>query len=184
MAITLILIDLSVQLAYPYLMELISKESVLWNYLEPDIKGLISDGEHLLDLVLEEEKGTTDFSYLVFPISKAYEGFLKKLFLDTGVINEHDFYGDDVRIGRILSPNFRKANPKLFNKICLKDSVAEDSAGKDLADRLWGAWHVGRNRVFHYFPHNFRRLNYAEALAIIQQVVSQMDEAVRVCSLS
>lgn len=165
-------------------MQLISRDSVLWEYLEPDIQGLLADGEHLLDLVREEDKNTTDFSYLVFPISKAYEGFLKKLFMDTGVINEKDYYGDEVRIGRILSPNFRKANAKLFRKICLRESASKNEAGEDLADRLWGVWHIGRNRVFHYFPHNFRRLNYSEALEIIHRVVSQMEEAVLVCSLA
>ena len=175
--------DLCLSLFYALFMQLLSRDSILWDYLEQDIKGLISDAEHLLDLVREEDKGTTDFSYLVFPVSKAYEGFLKKLFLNVGIIDEKDFYGDDVRIGRILSPNFRKSNPKLFKGICLRESANVDERGEDLADRLWEVWHVGRNRVFHYFPHNFRRLSYSEALEIIQKVIAQMEEAVAVCAL-
>lgn len=178
------LVDDFLTLDYPKEMELVSRDSFLWQYLDQDHRALIQDGEHLLDLVREEDKSTSDFSYLVFPVSKAYEGFLKKLFMDTGVIDEKDYYGDEVRIGRILSPNFRKANPQLFNKICLRDSAAENSQGQDLADRLWEAWHVGRNRVFHYFPHNFRRLNYNEALEIMHLVISQMEEAVSVCNLN
>ncbi len=164
-------------------MELVPRDSVLWSYLESDLQGLISDGEHLIDLVREEDKRTSDFSYLVFPVSKAYEGFLKRLFLDTGVITEKDYYGDDVRIGRILSPRYRHAHPEIFNRICLREDVAEDAHGSDLADRLWEVWHEGRNLVFHYFPHNFRRLNHDEALHIILMVISQMHEAVRVCAL-
>ncbi len=164
-------------------MELISRESFLWGYLESDIRGLIADGELLFDLVEEKDKGTTDFSYLVFSFSKAYEGFLKKLFLDMQIINEKDYYGDDVRIGRILSPKYREDHHEVFDKSCLENSAEEDDTGKDLGDRLWETWHRGRNRVFHYFPHNFRRLSYTEALDIVRQVVSQMEEAVRVCCL-
>ena len=158
-------------------MEIVSRGSILWMYLESDIKGLITDGEKLLDLVREEDKEVSDFSYLVFPFSKAYEGFLKKLFMDMGVIDEKDYYGDDVRIGRILSPNYRKENAGFFNKICLKNS----GKGEDLADKLWASWHKGRNRVFHYFPHNFRRLTYLEALDIIRELAGMMGEAVLEC---
>jgi hypothetical protein len=165
-------------------MQVIDRKSPLWVYLQDDIRGLVSDGEHLLSLVTEEEKNVTDFSYLVFSFSKAYEGFLKKLFLDTGVINEKDYYGDDVRIGRILSPNYRRANLALFDRICLKERGSADSSGKDLADRLWSTWHRGRNRVFHYFPHNFRRLGYDEAFEIVMEVCHRMEESVVSCGLS
>jgi len=72
-------------------MEIINKNSTLWSYLGENIQGLVKDGEKLLDLANPEGAPVSDYSYLVFPFSKAYEGFLKKLFLDTGVISEKDF---------------------------------------------------------------------------------------------
>ena len=160
-------------------MEVIKKDSPLWNYLNDDIRGLIIDGENLLDLPRDREQKVSDYSYLVFPFAKAYEGFMKKLFLDMKIIDEKDFYGDEIRVGRILSPRYRKSHAREFNRTCLKETKAVD-----LADDLWATWHRGRNRVFHYFPHNFRRLNYEEALDIIQEIGSRMEEAIVECDLA
>ena len=159
-------------------MEIINKNSTLWSYLGENIQGLVKDGEKLLDLANPEGAPVSDYSYLVFPFSKAYEGFLKKLFLDTGVISEKDFYGDEIRVGRILSPRYRKEHANQFGHMCLKETPKVD-----LADTLWNTWHRGRNRVFHYFPHNFRRLTYQEALEIIQELASKMEEATVKCEL-
>ncbi|MBD3365791.1 hypothetical protein GF360_00405 [candidate division WWE3 bacterium] len=159
-------------------MEIINKKSAVWAYMEGDIQGLISDGESLLDLPPERDQKVSDFSYLVFPFAKAYEGFLKKLFLDMDVINEEDFYGDEIRVGRILSPRYRKSHSRQFGRMCLKETKKVD-----LADELWETWHRGRNRVFHYFPHNFRRLSYEEALDIIQEIGARMEQAVGECGL-
>ena len=159
-------------------MEIIDKNSALWDYLEENLQGLIADGEKLVDLARPEIGAVSDYSYLVFPFSKAYEGFLKKLFLNTDVINEKSFYGDEIRVGRILSPRYRKEHAKQFSHMCLKET-----SKVDLADRLWDTWHKGRNRVFHYFPHNFRRLNYQEALEIILELASRMEEALVKCDL-
>jgi len=159
-------------------MKIIDKDSILWSYLEENLQGLVNDGEKLLDLANPEEASVSDYSYLVFPFSKAYEGFIKKLFLDTGVINEKSFYGDEIRVGRILSPRYRKEHARQFDHMCLKET-----SKIDLADRLWDTWHKGRNRVFHYFPHNFRRLNYQEALEIILELADRMEEALVKCDL-
>ncbi|EKD94861.1 MAG: hypothetical protein ACD_25C00193G0001, partial [uncultured bacterium] len=39
----------------------------------------------------------------------------------------------------------------------------------------------GRNLVFHYFPHNYRRLGYEEALDIINDIVDAMHSSVTNC---
>lgn len=83
-------------------MQKIDRNSNLWNYLSSDLKGLIEDGEKIIDHAIKHgENGSSDFSYIVFNFAKAYEGFLKHLFLDLGFIQEDDYYGDDIRIGLI-----------------------------------------------------------------------------------
>jgi hypothetical protein len=156
-------------------MEVIDKSSALWNYLEEDLKGLVLDGEHLLSDV--DREVVTDYSYLVFPFSKAYEGFLKRFFLDLDLIREDEYYGDSIRIGRILNPAFIKKKFSVYRKLRGKPGT------EDVAERLWDIWKRGRNLVFHYFPHNFRKLSYDEALDIIRAVVDSMDLAVMRCSL-
>lgn len=160
-------------------MQVFNKDSTLWSYLSADIKDLFEDGEIILNFVekYREKDDITDYSFMVFPFAKGYEGFLKKFLLDTGLIKEEDYYSDDIRIGRILNPNFVKERSNVFNKICR----SRDS--KDVPKKLWSVWKRGRNLIFHYFPHNFRKLEYQEAMDLITEIVDAMNSAVMYCAL-
>jgi hypothetical protein len=162
--------------------ELIKRESALWSYLDDEIKSLIEDGEHLLDHAEDHKNIVSDFSYLVFPFAKSYEGFLKRFFLNLELISEDEYYSDDIRIGRILNPMFLDSKENVFAKICDNKKTAKRE-GREIAETLWGVWKSGRNLVFHYFPHNFRRLNYDEALGLITDIISAMEIAVIGCKL-
>jgi hypothetical protein len=159
-------------------MEVIKRDSFLWSYLTPDIRGLIEDGEVVLDFVdrYEESYQSADYSFLVFSFAKAYEGFLKKFFLDLGLIKKHDYFSDDIRIGRILNPGYVHENVNVFNKVC--DNTPE---GRNVSKQLWQTWKRGRNMVFHYFPHNFKKLTYAEAYQIVEEIINAMQMAVTHC---
>lgn len=161
---------------------LLDRESALWAYLSPELKGLIADGETLLDNIYPEQERVevTDFSFLVFPFAKAYEGFLKKLFFDLGVISHGDYYGDQIRIGRILNPHYTSSKGNVFPKLCTKTDTPGDTG---LPHELWEIWHRGRNRVFHYFPRNFRKLTYEEAVGIARDFVRTMEKAVEGCPI-
>ena len=161
-------------------MQVLIRNSVLWDYLSSEQKGLVEDGEVLLEYAHKMSRGVSDYSYMVFPFSKAYEGFLKKLFLDIKLMRPEDYYSDDIRIGKILNPHFVKEYGSVYNKICRKGF--ED--GENLvAERLWTTWKKGRNLVFHYFPHNFRRLSYEEAKEIIEEIIGSMSFAMEKCDL-
>lgn len=161
-------------------MEVIDKQSALWSYLPTEIKGLLEDGETILSFIekYHKDEPLSDYSFLVFPFSKAYEGFLKRFLLDSGLIREEDYYSDDIRIGRILNPNYAKERGNVFVKLCDKSKD-----GREVPKKLWSVWKRGRNLVFHYFPHNFRRLGYDEAVEIITEVVDAMDSAVMHCNI-
>ena len=151
-------------------MEILSKNSVLWSYLSEDQKGLILDGEQLIDELDHLHGNIHDYSFVVFPFAKAYEGFLKQLFLDLRYIREDEYYGDEIRLGRLLNPNYMKKQKNLYYKL------AGDSKNSSTADRLWNIWRRGRNQVFHYFPHNFRKLSKNEALELCTEFVHAMAE--------
>lgn len=143
----------------------------------PEIRDLIEDGEIILNFVYDNKHKAeiSDYSFIVFPFAKAYEGFLKKFFLDSGLITEDEYFGDEIRIGRLLNPNY-KDNTSVFNKIC-----GRNGSGNRIAVTLWNAWKKGRNLVFHYFPHNFRKLSYDESLDIINDIINAMADAVSSC---
>ncbi len=159
-------------------MEVIKRDSLLWGYLSEEVQGLIEDGEIILNFVHQyhEEAEISDYSFLVFPFAKAYEGFLKKFFADLNLITKDEYYSDDIRIGRILNPNYINEKNNVFEKVCGKSK-----SGKDVSRKLWHVWKRGRNLVFHYFPHNYRRLGYEEALDIINEIVDVMHVSVSTC---
>lgn len=148
---------------------MIEKTSHLWQYLSPDMRDLARDGEFLeADSLRHHDAAPTDFSYIVFPFAKLYEGFLKKLFLDANIISELDYHSDHFRIGKVLSPNDR-----VYAQI-------SERYGVELAARLWHTWKEGRNLVFHYFPHNYRSLTHLQAVELVNQLVGTMCEAVEI----
>lgn len=159
-------------------MQVVRKNSPLWLYLSIHLQDLIKDGEQLLTYS-KNMKGVSDYSFLVFPFSKAYEGFLKKIFLDLKLINEDNYYSDDLRIGRILNPHYIKSEESVYEKLSY-----HEKGGGDISRNLWELWKKGRNRIFHYFPNNYTKLNYDEALKIIKELVKAMNEAVERCGVA
>lgn len=145
--------------------------------MTPEVRDLIEDGEVVLSFVFENKDkskvGISDYSFIVFPFAKAYEGFLKRFFWDAGLITEDEYFSDEIRIGRLLNPDYED-NSSIYKKVC---------GGKKVPDKLWKVWKRGRNLVFHYFPHNFRRLGYNEALDIVNGIVDAMNEVVTSCSI-
>src|SRR3990167_296055 len=84
------------------------RERDWWNYLEHDLQELISLSFYLEDRIASWEEKFHDYAFIVFPAAKAYEGFLKKIFLDLGLIDEGDYFGKHFRIGKALNPNLEK----------------------------------------------------------------------------
>lgn len=144
-----------------------------WEYLSQGQKDLILEGEHLMNDVIRDGKYEfKDYSFLIFPFAKAYEGFLKKLFLDIKYISHLDYISDHLRLGKLMSPNLigKLGDRSLYKKIT-------DNQTKDLAERIWMAWKLGRNQVFHYFPHNLKAVTFEQAEQTIQEITATMEEA-------
>jgi hypothetical protein len=155
-------------------MDIISNNPTLWNYISKGQQDLLIQGEYLLDKVIKEGKyNFDDYSFLVFPFAKAYEGFLKQLFLDVKFITHLDYISDHFRLGKVLSPHMmaRLGEKSVYGKV-VKNS------GRDLADSLWHTWKIGRNQVFHYFPHNLKSLTLSEAEGIIKVILDTMEKSV------
>lgn len=148
----------------------------LWEYLSPHQKDLLITGEHLKEYVLSlPDRPYSDYSFIVFPYAKAYEGFLKQLFLDIDYITEEEYESDFLRLGKLLSPNGSNGvgngngngTASLYNRI-------RDEATSDLAKKIWQTWKRGRNELFHYFPHNYKQATLEEALEIIDNIKEAM----------
>ncbi len=115
-----------------------------------------------------------DYSFIVFPMAKAYEGFLKKFFLDLRLISVETYEGRRFRIGRALNPD---VSYNQRDKYWIYDDVSRYCNG-NVARQLWDAWLHCRNRVFHFFPKDQGLLSLADAKSKVEELNLAMREAV------
>ena len=140
-------------------------------FLAPNQQNLVSDVEILLH-ELNENDQIHDYAFLVAPIAKSYEGFLKDFFLTIGIISEFDYESDRFRVGKTLNPSLRYKRFSVFQKLA---DIHDD--GEELAEDLWNAWKVGRNQIFHYFPNVSQNLSRDEAEDRISLLLKAMIRA-------
>lgn len=159
---------------------LVGRESALWNYLLPEQREIVEDCQKLIEDAHRHPKELSDYAYVVFPLAKVYEGFLKKFLLDSGLIDERQYGSDHFRIGKVLNPNL----PGHMRLEGLYDKICAQVGNRDLADRFWQTWKRGRNVLFHYFPSNLQRISLSEAQIIAAEIVATMESALLVCELA
>lgn len=160
-------------------MELSLPSRLWWNYIEEDLRELLEASQVLINKVEDWEEKFHDYSFVVFPAAKAYEGFLKKLFLDLGFITEEEYYGKRFRVGKALNPNLEKE----LRHESVYDKIVHFCQGPELADRLWETWKEGRNLVFHWFPKEKNALSFIEAKTRVETIVESMDAAFKECKI-
>jgi hypothetical protein len=158
---------------------MIAERSPLWQVMSADEQQLARDGEVLLDdRLLHPNERLSDYSYLVFPFAKLYEGFLKQSLHTLHIIGDREYQSDHFRMGKALSPHMARtlgAN-SAYGRV-------QEQYGAALAEQLWVTWKQGRNLVFHYFPHNVRRLTQEEARELILMIIETMEQLVTVTHL-
>jgi hypothetical protein len=157
-----------------------------WSYLGDDLQKLLMTSEFLYRVVESwgadlpgGKKEFNDYSFVVFPAAKAYEGFLKKLFLELKFITEEDYYGKHFRIGKALNPSL----PRELRSEGVYDKIAQYCNGPDLADKLWEAWRQSRNLTFHWFPNEKNAITLPEAGERIEMIINVIDEAFTGCNI-
>lgn len=151
-----------------------------WDYLEHDVQELLLESIVLIEKVHRWREKFHDYSFVVFPAAKAYEGFLKKLFLDMDFITPEDYYGKHFRIGKALNPSLEKY---LREEMSVYDKIVTYCGGVDLADFLWDTWKTSRNILFHFFPDEKNVVDFDEAQKRFNQIISAFDTATKECKI-
>ena len=148
-------------------------EEKWFSYLEPRLQVQVKLSEQLFAQATQMDSKLSDYSYLVFPMAKAYEGFLKQFFLDLKLISQKVFVSRRFRIGRSLNPD---VNPRHRDEYWLFDDIAR-VCGQELARDLWNAWLECRNRLFHFFPSGDGSLSLNQATQKLDQLSQVMTRA-------
>lgn len=162
------------------------EKKIWWSYLGEDLQKLLKTSEFIYATVKGwgadlpgGRREFDDYSFVVFPAAKAYEGFLKKMFLDLNFITEEDYYGKHFRIGKALNPSLSKE----LRREGVYEKVVKYCNGEDLANNLWETWKFSRNLVFHWFPNEKNSLTLTEAGERIEMIISAIDQSFRECKI-
>lgn len=151
-----------------------------WQYLGKDLQGLLREATLLIEKVSLWDEKFHDYSFIVFPAAKAYEGFLKRIFLERGFISENDYYGKRFRVGKALNPSLEK---RLRAKESVYDKIVQFCGGKDLADKMWNTWKVCRNVLFHWFPNEKNAINFDQSKERVALVIETIDATFDGCKI-
>jgi hypothetical protein len=124
-------------------------------------------------LQVTENQPIVDYAFLVFPVSKAYEGFLKDFLLEFGLISPEVYRSRRFRLGRALNPDVHNEQR---DKHWFFDDVSR-LCGEELARQIWQTWLECRNHVFHYFPGKEEIMNREQAMACVNMTVETIASA-------
>lgn len=154
-----------------------------FEYLDEPMREMVTLGFFLLEREEMVGETLTDYSFIVFPVAKAYEGFLKKFLFDLNLINKDQLMGKSFRIGRSLNPNLpeeMRDDEWVFERmkaLCQSEGIEKES----LPERLWEAWGLGRNSIFHYFIGEEQLVSLQIAKERLNMLVDLMKEVIE-CS--
>jgi len=148
-----------------------------WKSADNLVRELMAEAYILLERETKSPDGLHDYSFVVFPAAKAYEGFLKRIFLDLGLIGKLQYYGEHFRIGRALSPSL----PKRYRSGWVFGKLVGVCGGDELPLKMWGVWKKARNRIFHFFPDHREFINLNEAGILVNEIAQIMDETLAGC---
>lgn len=145
-----------------------------YSYLTDWQRQLVETSSKLIAQQEANKDYFVDYSFVVFPMAKAYEGFLKKFFLDLKLISNETYEGRRFRIGRALNPD---VSQNQRDKYWIYDDISRYCSEK-VARQLWDAWLHCRNRVFHFFPKDQGVISLAEAKDKVQELNLAMRVAI------
>lgn len=155
-----------------------------WDEIERDIRELLSESLLLYDVAIkwgERNINFHDYSFIVFPAAKAYEGYLKNVFYKKGFITEEEYRGKRFRVGKALNPSLEK---EYRERESVYDKVTEYCGGRELADRMWDTWKNCRNILFHFFPDEKNAITLSEAKVRLEELITTFDKIHKDCKTS
>jgi len=148
-----------------------------YEYLDESMKDLVDMAYYIYDREAMRSEELHDYSFVVFPMAKAFEGYLKKYLHDIGLISTKEMMSKHLRIGSSLNPDL----PKIFRREgWLVDDLTRfcqrstEAAHHKLADLLWNTWVKCRNRLFHYYPEHIEFISLSEAWNRLNMVKDAM----------
>lgn len=143
---------------------------------QPWFRGLPQDQQELLHQSLDlledmrlHPRQFFDYSFVVMPAAKAYEGFIKDSLFHLGLISERLYKGTRFRVGKSLNPELDKL-PQ-YKQDALYQELIAVFQDETVPRRLWQTWKQCRNRTFHYFAKERKTMTLDIAQDRVKQIL-------------
>lgn len=136
--------------------------------LSAEQKELLQQSIFLLQDMQQHPRKFFDYSFIVMPAAKAYEGFIKDLLFRIGLISEKCYLGTRFRVGKSLNPELERI-PR-YHKEALYQELGQLYSDKQVPASLWQTWRVCRNEIFHYFPQKKKGVSLLVAWEKVERI--------------
>ncbi len=142
-----------------YLIRWISKEFEL--FVGDDIVDLKEDSYKLYNRYSEMHSPLSDYSFIVFPLAKAYEGILKKILVKTGVLTEAELLQNpNITINRFYNP---------LEKGAIYQTLKDKTRDKVIPHVIFSVYQECRNQILHYDQYRDNRIDNIEGAYFFMQ---------------
>jgi hypothetical protein len=136
-------------------------------------RDLLTQSLFLFDDMGLHKRKFYDYSFIVMPAAKAYEGFVKEFFYKLKLISEKKYRGDRFRVGKALNPELEHI--KRLKKAALYQDLTNIFGSSEVPARLWQTWKECRNRLFHFFPELAQAISFSEAEERLTQIFETIE---------
>lgn len=147
--------------------------SSLYRSLAPELQELLRIAVSLYTRERRQGPQFPDYSFVVFPLAKAYEGFLKQYLFELHLLTTEQYHDKRFRIGRALNPDLRNHQR---DEQWLYDDIVR-LCSPEIGRTLWDTWLHCRNRIFHFFPTANQRLSLEKAGEYLVLIYTAMSDA-------
>lgn len=146
-----------------------------FTFLNDHGKRLALLSKSLYERELRLQSGYESYSFVVFPLAKAYEGFLKYYLREMNLLSNTLYSDKKFRVGRAINPDVSLSHR---NEWWLYDDV-ERLCSRTIARSLWNTWLECRNKMFHFYFDDETLLPLDVAEKKLMQLSRTMEEAMK-----
>jgi hypothetical protein len=140
-----------------------------YQYLGEELRPLALESLTLLQRERQDPGRFPNYDFVVFPLAKAYEPFLKTFLFQLNLIDERTYNSKKFSIGRALNPDVQLGQR---DEAWYYDDLAR-ALGEPVAREVWQTWLV-RNRLFHLYPGEVQTTDLETAANMIEQLIKMI----------
>ncbi|MBQ6437779.1 hypothetical protein IJJ12_00160 [bacterium] len=143
-----------------------------YHYVAENLRPWALETMQLLRMCKESEQKLANYDFVVYPIARIYEPFLKDVFYAHHLIEQTTYRSKKFSLGRSLNPDVRLEQR---NELWLYDDVVR-LAGERVTRELWDTW-LERNHLMHLYPGEIQTLTLKQAEAKIDLFIRAIELA-------